>query len=94
MKTRVHALVNYAETSQKCIKQVENNIVDGKVPSFDKNFRSDEPGVCRLVRTASKCFAEGSGGDDKSGCQRQFKTYISDFLRDKRLKSVPLKSYR
>ena len=94
MKTGVDALAIYAETCQKYIKQVENNIVDGKVPSFDKNIRSDEPGVCRLVRTASECFAEGSGGDDKSGCQRQFKTYISDFLRDKRLKSVPLKSYR
>jgi len=38
-----------------------------------KNFRSDEPGVCRLVRTAYKCFAEGSGGDEKAGVKGNLK---------------------
>jgi len=54
-------------------KTSRKSIFDGKVPSFDKNFKSDEPGVCRLVRTAYKCFAEGSGGDEKAGVKGNLK---------------------
>lgn len=57
-------------------------------------FRIDEPGTCRLIRRATKCFGVGSGGDEKSGCQGDFNTYITNFLKTKGLKYVPLKSYR
>ena len=36
----------------------------------------------------------GSGGDEKSGFQRDFKTYTTNFQKTKELKYVPLKSYR
>ena len=64
-----HALVNYAETAQKCIRDVENQIFDNKPSSFEKVFSIDEPGKCRLIRRATKCFGVGSGGDEKSGFQ-------------------------
>ncbi|WAQ97077.1 hypothetical protein MAR_029767, partial [Mya arenaria] len=77
----LHALVNYAESTQN--------------PIYDKSFRkSYEPGTCRLVRVAAKAFGVGSVGDEKSGCQGAFRTYIHDFLHDNHLTSVPLKSYR
>ncbi|XP_053372789.1 uncharacterized protein LOC128546365 [Mercenaria mercenaria] len=91
----LHALVNYAETAQKCLVQLETNIFDDETPIYDKSFRkSDEPGTCRLVRTASKAFGEGSGADEKSGCQGSFRTFSKDFLQENGLKSMPLKSYR
>jgi hypothetical protein len=91
----LHALVNYAETTQKCLLEVENNLFDNESPIYDKSFKnSTEPGTCRLVRVASKAFGEGSGGDEKSGCQGPFRTYINDFLHENGLKSVPLKSFR
>jgi hypothetical protein len=34
----LHALVNYDETAQKCIRDVENQIFDNKTPSFEKVF--------------------------------------------------------
>lgn len=88
----LHALVNYAETAQKCIRDVENQIFDNKTPWFEKVLIIDEPGTCRIIRTATKCFGVGSGGDEKSGCQKDFKTYTTDFLKTKGLKYVPLKS--
>ena len=90
----LHALVNYAETAQKCIRDVDNQIFDNKPPSFEKVFRIDEPGKCRFIRRATKCFGVGSGGDEKSGFQRDFKTYTTNFQKTKGLKYVPLKSYR
>ena len=71
----LHALVNYAETAQKCIRDVENQIFDNTSPSFEKGFRIDEPGTCGLIRTTTKCFGVGSGGDEKSGCHGDFNTY-------------------
>lgn len=46
------------------------------------------------MRTASKAFGVGSGGDEKSGCQGQFKLYAAEFLRENSMKTVPLRSYR
>ncbi|WAR22431.1 hypothetical protein MAR_016405 [Mya arenaria] len=55
----LHALVNYAETSQKCMSEVEKEIFDDAPPITDSSFRQqNEPGTCRLVRTASKAFGE------------------------------------
>jgi hypothetical protein len=71
----LHALINYAETAEKCIRDVENQIFDNKSPSFEKVFRIDEPGKCRLIRRATKCFGVGGGGDEKSGCHGDFNTY-------------------
>ena len=77
------------------MKEAENIIFDGNNPTFDITFKSEnEPGTCRLVRTAAKAFGEGSNGDEKSGCQGNFKIFAREFLAQNNLKSVPLRSYR
>lgn len=90
----LHALVNFAEASKSSIKETEVNMFNGDIPCYNKTCNGSDPGVCRLVRTASKAFGVGSGGDEKSGCQGQFRTFASDFLREHGMRSVPLKSYR
>jgi len=90
----LHALVNYAEATPKSLKETEKQMFDNNTPIFDALFKSDEPGVCRLVRTATKCFRADSGGDEKSGCQGQFHVYAGNFLSDKTLTSVPLKAFK
>lgn len=54
---------------------------DDNSPIYDKSFVRNERRVCRLVRTATKCFGEGSGGDEKSGCQGQFIHVFLTFSR-------------
>jgi len=90
----LHALVNFAEASKSSIKATEVNIFDGETPCYSKRDNDYEPGVCRLVRSASKAFGVGSGGDEKSGCQGNFKTFASEFLQEHGMRSVPLRSYR
>ena len=73
----LHALVNFADGTQTAIKEVENGYFDGKGPIFYQRFlKESEPGTCRLIRTASKAFGSGSGGDEKSGCQGSFKIFV------------------
>jgi len=91
----LHALVNFADGTQTAIKEVENGYFDGKGPIFDQRFlKESEPGTCRLIRTASKAFGSGSGGDEKSGCQGSFKIFVKDFLREHNMNTVPIKPYR
>ncbi|CAG2192717.1 unnamed protein product [Mytilus edulis] len=91
----LHSLVNFAVAAQSSITEVEKGIFNGPGPIFDKSFLKEcEPGTCRLVRTASKAFASGSGADEKSGCQGPFREYIKDFLKEKKLHALPLKPYR
>jgi len=87
-------LVNYAEATQKSLKETEKQMFDNNTPIFDASFKSDEPGVCRLVRTATKCFGTGSGGDEKRRCQGQFRVFAGNFLSEKKLTSVPLKAFK
>ena len=90
----LHALVNFAETARTCVKEVETGLFENVTPCFDKTYKDNDPGTCRLIRTASKAFGEGSGGDEKSGCHGTFKVFSKDFLNQHGFKSVPLKSYR
>ena len=90
----LHALVNFADTAKTCIKEVETGIFENAIPSFETTLKDNDPGTCRLIRTASKAFGEGSGADEKSGCQGTFKLFAKDFLIRHGFKSVPLKSYR
>jgi hypothetical protein len=90
----LHALVNFAETSKSCLKELEKGIFNDDVPTIDKSYKDIDPGSIRLVRTASKAFGEGSGGDDKSGCQGNFKLFVKEFLTQHRMKRVPLRSFR
>ena len=93
----LHALVNFADAAQKSIKEVENIIFDGNIPAFDNvnTFtKGTELGTCRLTRTATKAFEEGSRGDEKSGCQGNFRAYVREFLRQNQLRSVPLRAFR
>ena len=74
----LHALVNFADTAQKCVKEVEITTFDGNSPTSDSTFRNEnKPGSYRLVRTAAKAFGEGSNGDEKSGCQGKCSFYMS-----------------
>jgi len=91
----LHALVNFADTAQTSIKEVEKVLFDGNSPIYDRDFFKDsEPGTCRLVRTASKAFGSGPGGDEKSGCQGPFKVFVQEILKDNKLHHMPLKPYR
>ena len=87
----VHARIYKNKT---CIKEIESGLFNGNIPSSDPSYKDNDPGPCRLIRTASKAFGEGSGGDEKSGCQGSFKTYVNTFLRQYKFKSLPLRSYR
>ncbi|CAG2242439.1 unnamed protein product [Mytilus edulis] len=75
-------------------EELELGIFNNEVPCSDKSYKDNDPGTCRLVRTASKAFGEGSGGDEKSGCQGKFKTFAAEFLREHGMKTVPLRSFR
>ena len=89
----LHALVNFATATQAAVTEAEKGLFDGEPPIFQSSFRKvSEPGSCRLVRTASKAFA--AGGDDKSGCFGPFRRYVTPFLKQKKLYSVPLVPYR
>ncbi|CAG2211921.1 unnamed protein product [Mytilus edulis] len=90
----LHALVNFADTAKNTLKELELGIFNNEVPCSDKSYKDNDPGTCRLVRTASKAFGEGSGGDEKSGCQGKFKTFAAEFLREHGMKTVPLRSFR
>ena len=85
-----------ADTCAKCLNEVEKDLFEEKLPIHDPSFRKEnEPGTLRLIRTASKTFARGA--DEKSGCHLQFVTYIAEFLRENRLRSlklVPLRGQR
>lgn len=72
----LHVLVNFPETSKSCLKELEKGIFNDDVPTIDKSYKDTDPGSIRLVRTASKAFGESSGGDDKSGCQGNFKLFV------------------
>ncbi|ELT88809.1 hypothetical protein CAPTEDRAFT_217367, partial [Capitella teleta] len=68
-------------------------LFDDAVPNSDQSFnREGEPGTTRLIRTAAKAFAPGV--DEKSGCFGPFFVYIKDFLKENRLLSLPLESFR
>lgn len=64
------------------------------LPMTNHTKKDTDQGSIRLVRTASKAFGEGSGGDEKSGCQGKFKLFVKEFLTEHRMKSVPLRSFR
>ena len=90
----LHALVNFAETAKKCVKEVESGLFNGDIPCMDKSYKDADLGTCRLIRTASKAFGEGSGGDEKSGCQGPFKVFVKEFLNQHKMRTVPLRSFR
>jgi len=87
-------LVNFAETAKSCLKEIETGIVNGDIPCCDRLYKDNDPGCIRLVRTGSKAFGEGSGGDDKSGCHGNFMTFVKEFLNEHRLRNLPLRSFR
>ena len=58
-------MVNYAEATPKSLKETEKQMFDNKTPIFYASFKSDKPGVCRLVRTATKCFRADSKATKK-----------------------------
>ena len=45
-------------------KQTEAEILDGEMTCYNKGYNDSDPGTCRLVRTVSKAFGVGFGGDE------------------------------
>lgn len=89
----LHILVNFAEVSDGIIKRFEASTKEGPLGAEGytetANFtKKEESGAVRLVRTASKCLARG--GDDKSGCYVDFKTFLTDKYPKKSLKGSHL----
>lgn len=89
----LHTLVHMAEVSQKSLCEVEKNFFDNKVPILNPLFtKSGQSGTVRTILTTCKAFARR--GDQKNGCYQSFKTYISDFLKENKLLSLPLQPLR
>ena len=87
----LHALVHIAETASNCLKVVEAAFFDDP-PIFDPTFRkTGESGATRLVRTVSKGFA--CGGDEKCGVYGSFYIFVKDFLKEKKIRSVPIQRF-
>lgn len=89
----LHVLVHLAEAASAALLQYEKTVFDTNPPIHDKSFqKASEPGATRLIRTACKAFA--AGGDEKSGMHGNFSTYTRDFLKQHKLRSVPLERFR
>ena len=86
--------MNLAEAAKKCVKEFESGLFNGDIPCMDKSYKDADPGTCRLIRTASKAFGEGSRGDEKSGCQGPFKVFVKEFLSQQKMRTVPPRSFR
>ena len=82
---------NFADAAEKSIQEVENVIFQGNVPAFDnvKTFTNrNEPGTCRLIRTATKHLVK------VVVVTKKFRSFVSEFLRQNELRSVPLRAFR
>lgn len=90
----LHALVNFAETAKSCLQEIETGIINDDILCCDKLYKDNYHGYIRLMRTGSKAFGEGSGGDDKSGCHGNVMTFVKEFLNEHRLRNLPFRSFR
>lgn len=77
----LHLLVNFADVTDKVIKSFEDKVKDKEMGAEahqeTKMFiKRDESSCIRLVRTTCKCLARG--GDEKSGCYSEFKTFMAE----------------
>jgi len=89
----LHSLIHFAETSNVSMLKVEKELFEGESPIEDKSMiKPSEAGTSRLIRTACKAFARGA--DEKSGCHIQFVTYVQDFLKEKKQRTLKLVPYR
>ncbi|KAJ8313376.1 LOW QUALITY PROTEIN: hypothetical protein KUTeg_009066 [Tegillarca granosa] len=88
----LHVLVHMAETSNSCIKVVEEASFES-VPIFDPGFKvPNESGTTRLLRTCSKAFS--MGGDEKSGVYGSFFVFVKDFLKAHKMQSLPIQRFK
>ena len=85
--------MHFAETCSKHVNEVEKEIFGDKAPIDSGSLKKEnESRTVRLIRTASKAFS--SGGDEKSGCHLPFVTFISDYLRAHKIRSLKLVPFR
>jgi hypothetical protein len=75
----LHLLTSIAESVAVSFKKFEDTFLDGQKAGAANVagvtvLNSTESGTLRLVRNTCKAFARG--GDDKSGCHRDWKTYM------------------
>ena len=62
-------------------------------PTLEKQLvNGRESGTVRLLRTCSKAFS--CGGDEKSGVYGHFLDFCKDYLKDNRMKSIPIERFR
>ena len=88
----LHSLVHFAESANISVAKVEKKIFEGNVPTFDASYlKAKESGTARLVRTACKVFSRG--GDEKDGRHKEFCIFVSDYLRQNKLHSLPLQPF-
>ncbi|KAK6196440.1 hypothetical protein SNE40_001665 [Patella caerulea] len=74
----LHLLVNMAETAQKMLLTVEKEELEkpgiSESGETSKFVSAGESVSVRMIRTITKCLARG--GDEKSGCYKDFKSFI------------------
>ena len=89
----LHSLVHFAEVCNASLIQLENAHFSGQPPIFDKSFmKVSESSVVRLIRTTCKALARGA--DEKSGKYNDFNTFVTPFLKENKLHSIPLEEFR
>lgn len=88
----LHVLVHLAEGAEKALLETDKLMFED-VPIYDSSFRKQsESGTTRLIRCCSKAFARG--GDEKNGAHGPFTAYVSDYLKENGLGTLPLERFR
>ena len=84
----LHALVHLSETAAAFLDTVEKGIF-GDPPIYDPSFkRSGRSATARLVPSVSKAFS--CEGDEKCGVCGPFNILVKDYLKDKKVRSIPI----
>ena len=89
----LHILVNFAELADTTIRQLEERTKEGPLGAESHNETKrfckpeKESGSIRLIRTTAKCLARG--GDEKSGCFGDFRTFITEKDEEEQYKGKP-----
>lgn len=89
----LHSLVYFAKVSNATLIELEKANFNNDPPIFDRSFaKVSESSVVRLIRTTCKALVRGA--DEKSGKENDFNTFVTPFLKDNKLHSIPLEEFR
>ena len=87
----LHTLVHIAEVCGSALDEVERAHFD-TVLIYDVRFSGREPACVRLIFTTCDAFAYG--GHAKTSCRGRFMLFVDTFLKENKLRSPPLTSFR